>query len=305
MRDLQPLLDSIAGRVKPLTSRGCVASYIPALAQVPAERFGMAVVTLDGQVAQVGDAAQPFSIQSIAKVFSLTLALRELGDGLWQRVGREPSGNAFNSLVQLETEQGIPRNPLINAGAHVVADVLLERYPDAGAELLAFVRARSGSARVMVDDVVARSERETGHRNRALAHFLKSFGNLRGSVDVVLDFYFRQCALSLTCVELARAMSFLANRGVCPSSGERVLDPQATKRVNALLLTCGTYDEAGEFAYEVGIPAKSGVGGGIVGIVPGQLAVCVWSPALNAKGNSLAGSAALELFTTETGLSVF
>jgi glutaminase len=305
MRDFPALLEAIATAVRPLTAQGKVATYIPALAAVPADRFGMAVATLDGRLTAVGDAEVPFSIQSISKVFTLTLALRAVGDRLWQRVGREPSGNAFNSLVQLETEQGVPRNPLINAGAHVVADILLEADPCAGASLLRFVRQRARNAQVAVDADVARSEAETGFRNRALANFLKGFGSLRGTVDAVLDFYFNQCALAMTCSDLARAFSFLANRGVCPWTGEVVLASQETKRVNALLLTCGTYDEAGEFAYEVGIPAKSGVGGGIVGIVPGQLAVAVWSPALNAKGNSLAGSAALEQFTMATGLSIF
>ena len=305
MVDFQAVLETIAAQVRPLTGQGKVADYIPMLARVPADKFGMAVATLDGRVFQVGDAEEHFSIQSISKVYTLTLALKAIGDELWERVGREPSGSAFNSLVQLESERGIPRNPLINAGAHVVADVLIGQGIDARAQLLDFVRRRSDDPSVGDDPEVALSENLTGFRNRALANFLKSFGNLHHEVEAVLDFYFYQCSLTMSCADLARGFLFLANRGICPWTGEPVLTPSQAKRIGALMLTCGTYDAAGDFAYAVGIPAKSGVGGGIVGIIPNQLAVAVWSPALNVKGNSLAGTAALELFTTQTGMSVF
>jgi glutaminase len=305
MVDVQAVLEEIRDEVLPLTREGKVADYIPRLAGVPREKFGLAVVTLDGRAYEVGDAREPFSVQSISKVYTLTLALELVGDALWKRVGREPSGTAFNSLVQLEYEAGVPRNPFINAGAHVVADVLLSHADDPRALLLDFVQRRAGGGEVRDDPEVARSERAHGQRNAALANFVASFGNLQNPVDRVLDFYFFQCSLAMSCVELARSFSFLANRGVCPWAGERVLSGSQAKRVNALLLTCGTYDAAGDFAYEVGIPAKSGVGGGIVGIIPGHLAICVFSPALNAKGNSLAGTAALERFTTKTGLSIF
>lgn len=305
MVNFQAVLDSIAADVRPLTSQGKVADYIPMLAQVPADKFAMAVATLDGGVFKVGDADENFSIQSISKVYSLTLALKAIGDDLWERLGREPSGSAFNSLVQLETERGIPRNPFINAGAHVVADVLIGQDLDARAQLLDFVRRRADDPTVIDDPEVAHSESLTGFRNRALANFLKSFGNLKHDVEAVLEFYFYQCSLTMSCADLARGFLFLANRGICPWTGEPVLTPSQAKRIGALMLTCGTYDAAGDFAYEIGIPAKSGVGGGIVGIIPNKLAVAVWSPALNEKGNSLAGTAALELFTTRTGMSVF
>jgi glutaminase len=305
MVDFQAVLDNIAADVRPLTSRGKVADYIPMLAQVRSDKFAMAVATLDGSVFKVGDADANFSIQSISKVYTLTLALKAIGDELWERVGREPSGSAFNSLVQLESERGIPRNPFINAGAHVVADVLIGQDADARAQLLEFVRRRADDPTVIDDPAVAHSESLTGFRNRALANFLKSFGNLTHDVEAVLDFYFYQCSLTMSCADLARGFLFLANRGICPWTGEPVLTPSQAKRIGALMLTCGTYDAAGDFAYAIGIPAKSGVGGGIVGIIPNQLAVAVWSPALNAKGNSLAGTAALELFTTRTGMSVF
>lgn len=303
---LAPLLDEILETVRPLVATGSVADYIPRLACVPRERLGMAVATVDGTVVASGDAHEPLSVQSISKVFTLTLALQGVAEAqLWRRVGREPSGNPFNSLVQLEMENGIPRNPFINAGAHVVADLVLGACPDAHGLLLDFVRRRACNPRIGVDAAVAQSEREHGFRNAALANFMRSFGNLEHPVDAVLDFYFAQCSLAMSCIDLARSMLYLANRGVCPATGERVLTPEQARRVNAIMLTCGTYDAAGEFAYRVGLPAKSGVGGGIVAIVPDRLAIAVWSPALNERGNSVAGMAALELFTGRTGLSVF
>lgn len=303
--DYQAILDEIRDEVQPLLQRGAVADYIPRLADVPREKFAMAVVTLDGQLFQTGDALEPFSMQSISKVHTLTLALQAIGDKLWQRVGREPSGNAFNSLVQLELENGLPRNPFINAGALVVADVVLATHSDPRAHLLATIRGCTGNAELRDDPEVALSEKAHGYRNAALANFIRSFGNLEHAIDDVLDFYFYQCSLAASCVDLARGFLFLANQGRCPWSGKALLSPDQAKRINALMLTCGTYDAAGDFAYDVGIPCKSGVGGGIVGVIPNRLAVSVWSPALNVKGNSLAGSAALERFTSKTGLSIF
>lgn len=304
-QDFAAVLERIAGEVRPLLSQGRVADYIPRLAEVPIERFGMAVATLDGRLHQVGDAGEAFSVQSISKVFTLTLALEALGDDLWQRVGREPSGSAYNSLVQLEREAGIPRNPLINAGAHVIADVILSGSDDARARLLSFVRARAEDPEIEMDPEVVRSERVAGYRNAALANFIRSFGNLDNPVDAVLDFYYHQCALRMNCVNLARGFLYLANRGRCQRTGEVVISAERAKRINAIMLTCGTYDAAGDFAFRVGLPAKSGVGGGIVAVVPNVLAVAVWSPGLDQKGNSLAGAEALDRFTTLTGLSVF
>ncbi|OJY95752.1 MAG: glutaminase [Lysobacterales bacterium 63-13] len=303
--DLLAVLDQVHDHVRPLIGQGKVASYIPRLANVPIDRFGMAVATLDGEMIGIGDADEKFSIQSISKVFTLTLALEALGGELWKRVGREPSGNAFNSLVQLERERGIPRNPLINAGAHVIADVILSSSPSAREDLLGFVRERADNAAISMDEDVARSEREAGFRNAALANFVRSFNNLDNDVEAVLDFYYHQCALQMTCVDLARAFLFLANRGVCQRSGHAVISADRAKRINALMMTCGTYDAAGEFAFRVGLPVKSGVGGGIVAVVPNAMTVVVWSPGLDDKGNSLVGAAALDRFTALTGLSVF
>lgn len=302
--DYQAMLDGIAVEVAPQVGTGVVADYIPALARVAPNQFGMALCTVDDHHAGVGSAATAFSIQSLSKVFGLTLALQAGGAELWTHVGREPSGNPFNSLVQLEREEGKPRNPFINAGAIGVADLLCSMYPDPKQSLLELVAGLCGEP-VAFDREVAESERRSGHRNLALAHFMKSFGKIDNDVEAVLDVYFHQCALALNCRQLAGAFAFLANRGVHPPTGEAIVTPRQARRINALMLTCGTYDAAGEFAFLIGLPCKSGVGGGIVAIVPEQMALCVWSPGLDEAGNSVAGQRALELFVTRTGLSVF
>lgn len=301
-----PVLAAIVSELADRAAQGQVASYIPALARVDPRQFGMALVTADGQEAQAGDGAVPFSIQSISKVFTLTLAMQHLGETLWERIGREPSGTAFNSLVQLEFEQGRPRNPFINAGAIAVADRLVTLFGDrAQAELLVLMQALTGEA-VAFDEEVAASEAATGYRNLALANFMKSFGKLDNPVEQVLDLYFHQCALRMSCVQLARAAAYLCRDGAHPHWPERaVCTERQTRRINALMLTCGTYDAAGEFAFRIGLPCKSGVGGGIVAVVPDRLTLAVWSPALDATGNSALGMLALEMFAARTGLSVF
>lgn len=303
--DYQSVLDLIHAALKPVIGEGKVASYIPELANVAPDQFGMAVVDFAGNVYVVGDATKRFSIQSISKLFALTLAFQREGDSLWIRVGREPSGNPFNSLVQLEREQGIPRNPFINAGALVVTDMLASRSVNAAQSLVDFVRRLAGVADITYNTRVAQSEISTSSRNAAMAHFMKSFGNLNNKVGEVLHAYCHHCAIEMCCVELARAVCFLANRGVNPWNGETVIDASSAKRLSALMLTCGTYDAAGDFAFRVGLPAKSGVGGGIVAILPGQCGICVWSPALEDSGNSHAGSLALEMFTSLTKQSIF
>lgn len=302
--DYPTILREIADEVRPLVGQGRAAEYIPPLAEVPRDRFGMVVRTVGNEVFAVGDSGERFSIQSIAKVFSLTLAMRLEGDSVWERVGREPSGTAFNSLVQLEVERGIPRNPFINAGALVVLDLVLGHQRDGEDLVLDFVRRAAANPEIGYDASVAAAERSTGHRNRALAHFLKSFGNLRNDPDRVLDAYFRLCSLSMSCAELATAFQYLATGGLS-AAGEEVAAPRQVKRVNSVMLTCGVYDEAGDYAYRVGLPAKSGVGGGVVAVMPGRFVATVWSPCLSEKGNSLAGTMALELLTTKTALSIF
>ncbi len=300
----QPLLDEIVATLRPQAGRaGQVASYIPALARVPAAQFGIALRTCDGEEAHAGDSTLPFSIQSISKLFALTLGMREMGEALWERIGREPSGNPFNSLVQLESEQGIPRNPFINAGALAVTDRLVSRF-DPKAEMLTLLSGLCDEP-VQYDEEVAASEAATGFRNAALANFMKSFGRIDNDVAAVLEVYFHHCAVRMSCLQLARAAGYLCRDGVHPYTGEPLLTERQARRVNALMLTCGTYDAAGDFAFRIGLPCKSGVGGGIVAVVPDRLTLCVWSPALDPTGNSLLGMAALELFTARTGLSVF
>jgi glutaminase len=306
--DYQTILDRIHAAVKPIIGSGKVASYIPELAKVPPAHFGIAIVDLEGRVYRAGDADMPFSIQSISKLFGLTLAFHLEGDSVWTRVGREPSGTPFNSLVQLEQERGKPRNPFINAGALVVTDMLLTHHAArGGAEnaLIKFIRKLGNNTDIGFDRAVAASEQRTAHRNAAMANFMKSFGNLNNDVNDVIEAYCRNCAIAMSCTDLARAVTFLANHGVVPWSGEKILEAGAAKRINALMLTCGTYDAAGDFAFRVGLPAKSGVGGGIVALMPGECGICVWSPALEASGNSYAGSIALEMLTSMTGRSIF
>ncbi|RFC78156.1 glutaminase [Streptomyces sp. AcE210] len=300
----QPVLERIATEIEQTPGRGRPADYIPALAACDPRRFGMAVAELDGTVYGVGDWQQPFSTQSLTKVFTLALVLAREGDELWEHVGREPSGNPFNSLVQLEYENGIPRNPFINAGALVVTDRLQTQTGDAAGILLEFLRAESGNPQLAFDRDVASSEAAHGDRNAALGHFMASYGNIDNPVPALLEQYFRQCSIEASCSDLALAAGFLARHGI-RADGSRLLTRSQAKQVNAVMLTCGTYDAAGEFAYRVGLPGKSGVGGGIVAVVPGRCTLAVWGPGLDKRGNSVAGVAALDRFTTLTGLSVF
>ncbi len=293
----QSILEEIHAEIQPLLTQGKVADYIPELAHVPPTKFGMALITHSGDQFQVGDAAEPFSIQSISKLFTLTLAMRLEGDAIWQRIGREPSGTAFNSLVQLEVENGIPRNPFINAGALVVTDMILSHLENAHETVLDFVRKLAQNESIGFDLKVAASEKATGYRNVALANFIKSFGNLRNEPAAVLDAYFHHCSIAMTCSDLARAGLFLANKGRMPATDEEIVKPNQAKYIKALMLTCGTYDAVGDFAYRVG--------GGILAVMPGEFSVCAWSPGLNENGNSLAGTKALELLTTLTAISIF
>ena len=303
--DFSKILAEIEAEIRPFFGMGRVANYIPALASVDPNKFGMALVTLDRQYYEIGDSREKFSIQSISKVYSLCMALIREDHALWKRVGLEPSGNPFNSLIQLEYEKGIPRNPFINAGALVVIDVLLDHLKNPKTEILNFVRLLGGSDDIYYDYSVADSERETGFTNAALVNFMRSHKNINHPIEQILDIYFHQCSIAMSCAELAHSLLFLANHGLMPGTGKRITAANQAKRINAIMLTCGFYDEAGEFAYRVGMPGKSGVGGGIVGVIPNKLAIAVWSPELNDHGNSVLGIKALELFTTKTGLSIF
>ncbi|MEZ8273525.1 glutaminase B [Vibrio splendidus] len=306
MKPTQAILAEILDEVRPLIGQGKVADYIPALARVSNQKLAIAVYTNEGEVIQAGDADEAFSVQSISKALSLTLAMVLYKPGeIWQRVGKEPSGQAFNSMIQLEMEHGIPRNPFINAGAIIVADLLQSRLSAPRHRLLEFVRQLSGDTHIVYDKVVAASEMMHSDRNAAIAYLMRSFGNFENDVIPVLNNYFHACALKMTCVDLAKTFSYLANKGVSVQTKKEIITPVQTKQLNALLATCGLYDGAGEFAYRVGMPGKSGVGGGIIAIVPGEMTIAVWSPELDASGNSLAGTQALELLSERIGRSIF
>jgi glutaminase len=305
--DLQKLVEDVLKDVEVYRGHGEVASYIPALKAVNPRKLGIAIAAKDGTTYVAGDADEPFSIQSLSKVFTLNLALDHVGATLWNHVGREPSGSPFNSIVQLEAEKGKPRNPLINAGAMVVCDNIMNHgtAEDAISEILEFMRERAGEGSVEIDTNVAESENQAGFLNRSLAYFVSAFGNLRNPVEDVLSIYFRQCAIAMSCRQLARAGLYLAFDGNDPVTGGVVTISSRARRINALMLTCGHYDNSGDFAYRIGLPGKSGVGGGILTVVPGFGTVVVWSPGLNAAGTSLAGAAALEKMVERTGWSVF
>ena len=307
MTDLETAVQDIAAEMRARTDRGAVASYIPELARVDPAAFGLAVADVDGRVIVAGDADAPFSVQSVSKVFTLTLALGLVGDLLWKRVGREPSGNPFNSIVQLEYEKGIPRNPFVNAGAITVTDVILSGHEprEALGEILRFVRFLAEDDFIVIDQAVAQSEKRTGYRNAALANYMKSFARLENPVDFILGVYFHHCAIAMSCRQLALAGRYLAASGRNPATGMSIVSPERARRINALMLTCGHYDGSGDFAFRVGLPGKSGVGGGILAVAPGKASIAVWSPGLDANGNSYLGAIALEKLAKRMRWSIF
>ena len=305
--DLQRIVEETWNELADERGSGNPARYIPALALVDPRKFGIALATREGEVFCAGDADEQFSIQSISKVFALALALERHGPGLWEAVGREPSGDPFNSIVQLEREKGIPRNPFINSGAIVTTDRFVDdRTPEqAVGDLMSRLRRMGRDESINFDEDVARSESETGSRNRSLAYFLADFGRLMNPVEDVLSVYFRQCALAMSCRQLAESSLFLPFDGTDPVTGQEMCSPSRSRRINALMLLCGHYDNSGQFAFEVGVPGKSGVGGGILASVPGRASIAVWSPGLNRAGTSMLGAKALSSIALKTGWSVF
>lgn len=303
--EYQVVLEEIALEVKGMADPGRVPAYIPELSRVDPGKLGVFLAPLDGDDCGFGDCNERFSVQSIAKVLALGLAFDLEGEALWKRVGVEPSGSPFNSLVQLEYEGGIPRNPLINAGALVLCDILVSRLGRPEQAFLEYVRSISGCQDIDTNPAVAESESGAGFRNTALVNLMKAYGNIHNPVEAVLDLYFSLCAVEMSCRELTAAFGFLAADGVSPATGDRVISLGRSKRINAIMQLCGFYDEAGEFAYRVGLPGKSGVGGGIVAVSPGEYCIATWSPRLNPKGNSCKGMKILEAFTTQTRSSIF
>lgn len=303
--DYQQILNSIYNEVNQLDNNGLIAEYIPELAKVDASKFGISLIDKQQNAYSVGSATESFSIQSISKVYTTALIFSEIGNDLWKRVNFEPSGNAFNSLVQLEYENGIPRNPFINAGALVIADLMLEHFENPIADFLAFVRTLANSKNINYNLNVVNSEKETGFRNAALVNYIKSYGNIKNNPEDVLEFYYHQCALEMNCEDLAKSFQVFSNNGINPYNNERLLTSSQCKRLNALMQMCGFYDQAGEFTFKVGLPGKSGVGGGVVAVFPNNYTVAVWSPKLNKKGNSVYGLETLERLTTITEASIF
>ncbi|WP_421871810.1 glutaminase [Nitratireductor rhodophyticola] len=297
------LMERICDRRKAETEKGTVADYIPELASTDPSKFGISVCLADGRQFSAGDATTAFSIQSVSKVFTLAIALGRYGDGFWQRVGREPSSNAFNSLRELEARNGIPSNPFVNAGAIVTTDMVMAQSMPAEtlAEILHFVSVAASDTGIRIDPSVANSEELSGHKNWALAHVLAAYGNLRHACELTLGTYFHHCAIEMTCEQLARSGRFLAN-----FPDERPLVPSdRVKSINALMMTCGHYNGSGEFAYRVGLPGKSGVGGAILAIVPRIASIATWGPGLDRYGNSLLGTTALVELSEALGWSVF
>lgn len=303
--DYKKIFEDIYAELSKVEDQGHVADYIPELSKINPNRFGVQLYTIEGEKFAFGDSEVRFSIQSIAKVFSYVLAYSRIKSELWERVGVEPSGTAFNSLVQLESDKGIPRNPFINAGAIVICDILVSELESPKEEVISFIRELTGIDTINFNTSVAESERTSGYINMALVNFMKSFGNIHNDIDEVMDLYFHICSIEMSCMELSKGFLFLANNGVVPYSGKRILSPSRTKRANALMQSCGFYDESGQFTFKVGLPGKSGVGGGIVAVHPQRYCITVWSPRLNAKGNSYKGMLFLEEFTTHTELSIF
>jgi len=304
--DFNTILKEIQEEIQPFFTKGKLPSYIPILAQANEDDFAMSLITLEGEEYHIGCTNKKFSIQSISKVFTFTLALENYSKELYKRVGHEPSGDPFNSLVQLEYENGIPRNPFINAGAIVTTDSLISKYNyDTFDEILNFLKKVSNNQDITFDDEIFISELSHGFKNFALINMMKSYDNIKNPIDDVIQTYFKQCSIMMNTKQLAHSLLFLANHGIQPFSNTPIISESKAKRINSLMLTCGHYDASGDFAYRVGLPGKSGVGGGIVAIVPKKMALCVYSPKLNKKGNSLIGTKALELFTTKTGLSIF
>ena len=303
--DYQNIVEEIFREVQDREDRGAVASYIPELATVAPDQFGVCLATIDGRTFYTGRAHTRFSIQSIAKVLALVSAYLHLGETIWQRVGVEPSGTPFNSLVQLEADGGIPRNPFNNSGALVVCDILMSLWPKPKEEFLDRIETLLGTRDIVCSTAVLESEKQAGYRNIALCNLLKSLGNIENDPSDVLDFYFTICSLEMTCEELARTFLFLANGGRLPENGRQIVSASQAKRINAIMQTCGFYDESGEFSFRVGLPGKSGVGGGIIAIHPQKYTIATWSPRLNAKGNSYRGMRFLERFTTVTSSSIF
>ncbi len=285
---------------------GAVANYIPELAKANPDWFGLSVVTLGGTQYDVGDSKQRFTIQSVSKAFMYGLALEDRGkESTLARVGVEPTGDAFNSIIKLDQDSHRPHNPMVNAGAIATAGLIRGKDSPERVNRMMDMFERYAGRRLEVDIAVYASEKATGHRNRALAHLMLNFGMIEERIDEILDLYFQQCSIQVTSHDLAMMGATLANGGVNPVTGVQAVQPEYVQDVLSVMYTCGMYDYAGQWAYDVGLPAKSGVGGGICAVVPGVMGIGVFSPLLDAKGNSVRGVKACERLSRELGLHLF
>ncbi len=300
---VKAVLSDVCLRMSLASQIGKVADYIPELARVSPRQFGISVCLAEGKQISVGHSDKAFSIQSISKAFTLALALQRYGDSYWDRVGREPSLNVFNSVSELESRMGKPSNPFVNAGAIVTTDTLLlgMTVEKTLSEILDFIRLAASDNLIYIDDSVAESEKISAYHNWALANLLRGSNNLKHECEQTLSTYFQHCAIAMSCQQLARAGRFLA--GIAPDP--QLISADKIRSINALMMTSGHYNGSGEFAYRVGLPAKSGVGGGILATVPGKASIAVWSPGLDKHGNSLLGTQALEDISHELNWSVF
>ncbi|MBD0334034.1 MAG: glutaminase A [Cyanobacteria bacterium Co-bin13] len=302
MADFQAFLEKLYWKYRDLQV-GQVASYIPELVKADPNWFALCAVTRDGRIFQAGDVDQKFTIQSISKVFVYGMALEDHGrEHLLKKVGVEPTGDPFNSLIRLDEDSKRPDNPMVNAGAIATTSLIQGDGPTERLNRMLAMFQRYVGHEVFIDVPVFVSERSTGHRNRAMAHLMLNFGMIDQKVDEALDLYFQQCAVLVTCRDLAVMAATLANQGENPLTGEQALHPEYVRDVLSIMYTCGMYNFAGEWAYRVGIPAKSGVSGGILAVVPNQVGIAVFSPLLDGHGNSVRGLRAFEDLSQEFGL---
>jgi glutaminase len=301
---LQELIDRIHWKYRDLEG-GEVATYIPELAKANPDHFGLCVTTADGRTFAAGDVDRPFTIQSISKPFAFGIALEGLGqEEVLRHVGVEPSGDAFNS-IELQSGSNRPYNPMVNAGAIAVSALIARRYGrEAFPHLLDRFNAAAGRP-LALDEAVYESESRTGHRNRAIAYLLLNFGMVGEAVEEALDLYFRQCSILVTCRDLATMGATLSNMGQNPTTGREVFELRTVKDVLSIMFTCGMYDYSGQWAYRVGVPAKSGVAGGVMAVVNRQLGIASYSPRLDARGNSKRGIEACVDLADELGLHAF
>jgi glutaminase len=302
--EIQRLIEDLHQRYRSLND-GHVATYIPELSKANPNHFGICLVTTEGQVFETGDCDVPFTIQSISKPFVFGMALEDLGhERVWQRVDVEPSGDAFNSIA-LQGSTNRPHNPMINSGAITVSALLHEAHGHGASDYVLSRFSAAAGRQLSIDEAVFESERRTGHRNRAIAHLLLNFGMMPDNAESALDVYFRQCSILVTCRDLAIMGATLANMGRNPVTGEDVFDMRCVKDMLSVMFTCGMYDYSGQWAYRVGVPAKSGVGGGVLSVVNRQLGIATFSPRLDAHGNSCRGIEVSVELASSLGLHVF